>query len=210
MNNHLDKKAKPYLLLTLGLLVGLGIAIDWDLSVTWDFVFDGGISINYEAIEVSKKDGWDIASSVGSLLAGLGTVGLLLFGWLKADSWISNIAAERNLKLIDSISSQTMSLWHFFQLHAINFDVENDFDFIDYSKKIVNLNHSLEVYKSQFGDDQFYNNINNELKKVCKEATPYKDGNSASKRANTRDLFGNLYKVAHDECEKAYIRILKS
>jgi len=74
----IHKQAYPYFLLTLGLFFGLGIAIDWDITISgiWD--------ISFKAKLETEKSGWDIAASIGSMFAGLGTVGLLAFGWVKS------------------------------------------------------------------------------------------------------------------------------
>jgi len=106
----LHKKALPYFLVIFGLLVGLGLAIDWDIKIAgiWDVSF--------------KAQFWDIIASVGSLLAGIGTVGLLIFGWLKANEWIKQIRTQAKINLTiktaERFASEASSLSLFINIHT--------------------------------------------------------------------------------------------
>lgn len=46
----------------------------------------------------TSKTVWDILSSIGSLLAGLGTIGLLIFGYVTADTWKQQTAHDIKVK----------------------------------------------------------------------------------------------------------------
>ncbi|QUX96635.1 hypothetical protein C0J08_15040 [Marinomonas sp. CT5] len=48
----------------------------------------------------STSSFWGIVSAIGSLLAGLGTVGLLAFGWVKGSEWIRKLKASKRLDII--------------------------------------------------------------------------------------------------------------
>lgn len=50
--------------------------------------------------ESSTSSFWGIVSAIGSLLAGLGTVGLLAFGWVKGNEWIRQVKASKRLDVI--------------------------------------------------------------------------------------------------------------
>ncbi|RNF52979.1 hypothetical protein EBI00_02445 [Marinomonas hwangdonensis] len=97
----IHKQAYPYFLLTLGLLFGLGIAIDWD--------------IGFKAKLETEKSGWDIAASIGSLLAGFGTVGLLVFGWIKGSVWVNQIKSEKRLNIIIEASDELIKASNYFE-----------------------------------------------------------------------------------------------
>ena len=47
--------------------------------------------------ESSTSSFWGIVSAIGSLLAGLGTVGLLAFGWVKGTEWMKQERFRREL-----------------------------------------------------------------------------------------------------------------
>jgi len=113
---HIHKQAYPYFLLTLGLFFGLGIAIDWDITISgiWD--------ISFKAKLETEKSGWDIAASIGSMFAGLGTVGLLAFGWVKSNEWLNKIHEEKRLEQkIDLVSGINEGAW------KINIFIKNQF-----------------------------------------------------------------------------------
>ena len=57
-----------------------------------------------------------IVSSIGSLLAGLGTVGLLIFGWVTSKNWMSQIKTDKytslKLKTAESCYSEARQLFN--------------------------------------------------------------------------------------------------
>tara|TARA_R110001606_G_scaffold8453_2_gene37174 strand:+ start:3543 stop:4229 length:687 start_codon:yes stop_codon:yes gene_type:complete len=57
------------------------------------------------ALALSYKDATDFWTMVGSLLAGLGTVGLLAFGWIKAGDWIKEAKHSKKLEFEASLAS---------------------------------------------------------------------------------------------------------
>ncbi|SBS32080.1 hypothetical protein MAQ5080_02160 [Marinomonas aquimarina] len=57
-------------------MLGIGLAACWE----WEF--------------------WDVTSSIGSLLAGTGTVGLLWFGWTKANEWMRQLQLKKAIDII--------------------------------------------------------------------------------------------------------------
>lgn len=66
-----------------------------------------GVSLT---VPVMSTDFVSAVSAVGSLLAGAGTVGLLLFGWLKADEWMNKMDFEKRDKILQSISEAIYDL----------------------------------------------------------------------------------------------------
>lgn len=78
---RVDKKFFPYILFAVGLLYGLGFAIDWNIQVggLWDVSFKTQLE--------TEKSAWDIVAAIGSILAGVGTICLFVFGLLKANEW---------------------------------------------------------------------------------------------------------------------------
>uniref|UniRef100_A0A6M3LYL7 Uncharacterized protein n=1 Tax=viral metagenome TaxID=1070528 RepID=A0A6M3LYL7_9ZZZZ len=109
----LHKRAYPYFLLTLGLLFGLGIATSWDIKVSgvWD--------VSFKAQLETEKSAWDIVAAIGSLLAGLGTVGLLAFGWFKGTVWITQLKTEKRVNLILGTSNKLISESELFSIFCI-------------------------------------------------------------------------------------------
>lgn len=49
---------------------------------------------------VGKWDFWTVVSSTGSLLAGLGTVGLLAFGWFARKDWVKQNTFDKTIKYL--------------------------------------------------------------------------------------------------------------
>lgn len=82
-NQPLHKKTFPYIMLVIGLCFGLGIAIDWDLKVAGNWNWDVGFKTQLE----TEKSVWDIVASIGAILAGIGTIGLLVLGWITTQDW---------------------------------------------------------------------------------------------------------------------------
>lgn len=56
------------------------------------------------SLALSYMDATDFWTMVGSMLAGLGTVGLLTFGWVKSDEWIERRQLDKRDDLLLSIS----------------------------------------------------------------------------------------------------------
>lgn len=98
-----DEKLFPCIIFVIGLLYGLGFAIDWNIQVggLWD--------VSLKTQLETEKSAWDIVAAIGSLLAGLGTVGLLAFGWVKADSWIAQIKSNARISLIIEASNRLIA-----------------------------------------------------------------------------------------------------
>ncbi|SHG33454.1 hypothetical protein SAMN02745753_03714 [Marinomonas polaris DSM 16579] len=119
----LHKKTFPYMMLFIGLLFGLGIAIDWDIKISgmWDVSFKTQLE--------TEKSAWDIVAAIGSLLAGLGTVGLLAFGWVKASDWLTQMKSDKRTSFIIETSNNLIkasdSFHYYFKTEIYPFLPEN-------------------------------------------------------------------------------------
>ncbi|UTV98795.1 hypothetical protein KDW99_16280 [Marinomonas rhizomae] len=76
------------------------------LSYTLDFILKEGLTLITGGalgatitLALSYEDAMSFWGIVGSLLSGLGTVGLLAFGWFKADEWMKQITTEKKLNI---------------------------------------------------------------------------------------------------------------
>lgn len=58
----------------------------------------------------STSSFWGVVAAIGSLLAGLGTVGLLVFGWVKGDSWIKQERFRRQLDDLNALLAEAAKL----------------------------------------------------------------------------------------------------
>jgi hypothetical protein len=133
----IHKRTYPYFLLTLGLLFGLGIAIDWDIKISgmWD--------VSFKTQFETEKSAWDIVAAIGSLLAGLSTVGLLVFGWFKGNEWIKQI---RTTKRLDTIV---------LELNNLRLKSAETALFIEQELNKIASNHSNRLNNKRLTIDQF-------------------------------------------------------
>lgn len=150
--------------------------------------------------ELSTKDYWQ---TIGSLSAGFGTLAILIFGCLKANEWISQIALQRKLSVIDDINEHAWKLWNFYNLRAINFDVK-EVDHEHLVTILANLRHSISKYKAITGDEQLCELLDNELDTALKTSSDYVNSTSPSERQRVRNLFGAFLRLTRDELEKIY------
>jgi|GEM_PF-3510350 hypothetical protein len=55
------------------------------------------------SLALTWEDATNFWSMIGALLAGLGTIGLLTFGWIKGNEWLIDLKHQKRLELsIDS------------------------------------------------------------------------------------------------------------
>ena len=134
----LHKKAFPYILLILGLLVGLALAIDWNVQVVgvWDVSFKSQLE--------TEKSAWDIIAAVGSFFAGFSTLGLLIFGTVKSNEWIKQIKENKrfDLSIKSVLELQPLAEDASIKIHLFlsNLDINTDFltPIIDPKKSTLN------------------------------------------------------------------------
>jgi hypothetical protein len=100
----------------------------------------------------STSSFWDIVASIGSLLAGLGTVGLLAFGWIKAGDWIKEAKHSRKLEfetsLAQTISKHAFDLQSYYNVYLIHKVIDGNMsDDQFFYKKLFNK-YSIKIEES--------------------------------------------------------------
>lgn len=72
------------------------------------------------------KDVWGGISGIGSLLAGLGTIGLLIFGWIKGNEWMKQERFTRQLDDLNALLEEAGKLQSIYaEISTISpFDIE--------------------------------------------------------------------------------------
>jgi hypothetical protein len=91
------------------------------------------------ALALSYEDATDFWGMVGSLLAGLGTVGLLAFGWFKGSEWIRQLKASKRLDIIVlelnnlCLTSETVAT---FIDQELGEQIRHDFDLIEETNRL--------------------------------------------------------------------------
>lgn len=82
------------------------------------------------SLAMSYEDATSFWSMIGAMLAGLGTVGLLAFGWITAQDWLKQskenkrleLAVESTLKLLPLAEKASSNIYAYFQKLNINTD----------------------------------------------------------------------------------------
>ncbi len=76
------------------------------------------------------KSATDFWGAVGSMLAGLGTIGLLSFGWIKGNDWLTQMKSEKRTSFIIETSTNLIrasdSFHHYFKTEISPFLLEDE------------------------------------------------------------------------------------
>jgi|GEM_PF-2101309 hypothetical protein len=85
------------------------------LSHIIDFLLNEGLTLITGAalgatiaLALCYKDATDFWTMVGSMLAGLGTVGLLAFGWFNVNDWKNKLSTERKINIVCGLKTSAM------------------------------------------------------------------------------------------------------
>lgn len=128
----IGKNSKALFFAILALLVGLGLAIDWNITLSGTWVWDVSFSTQLE----TEKSAWDIVASIGALLGGSATIGLLWVAasarkdWEKSIHYSANIedirAIHNRLDLLfsdleDMMKNKFLSVWVLFHNNELEF-----------------------------------------------------------------------------------------
>jgi hypothetical protein len=151
-----DEKFFPYIIFVIGLLYGLGFAIDWNIQVggLWDVSFKTQLE--------TEKSAWDIVAAIGSLLAGLGTVGLLAFGWIKASDWLTQMKSDKRINFIIETSNNLItvsdSFHYYFKTKVYPYLPENSSE-----EKYLESKEKYEKYVNELKTHDLLNQVSIQL-----------------------------------------------
>lgn len=208
-----DKKFFPYIIFAIGLLYGLGFAIDWNIQVggLWDVSFKTQLE--------TEKSAWDIVAAIGSLLAGLGTVGLLAFGWIKANDWIKAAKHAQKLEFETSlafeISKHAIDLLAYFSGYLIpkvvDGNLENDdfFYFKLFNEYSIRIEHSVVTANTLISMNNQHNGITDLLSLKIEIETAAKNLAESYLRAETtKSEYEKLDYYLNDELYKMNLKLV--
>jgi hypothetical protein len=161
------------------------------LSHIFDFLLNEGLTLITGAalgatiaLALSYKDATDFWTMVGSMLAGLGTVGLLAFGWIKAGDWIKEAKHSKKLEfetsLAQTVSKHAFVLQSFFNVYLVPKVIDGNLSddqffyeklFNEYSIKIeesIVAAKTLVIINHNKNEQDYINKLNSLKSKILK------------------------------------------
>jgi hypothetical protein len=122
-----------------------------DLILKEGLVFLTGVFLGTViSLVLTSESATDFWSTVGSMLAGLGTISLLGFGWFKSNEWIQQAHEKKlldiKLQAIQNINT-AISKWNFSVISIDNTTSLNQLH-NDFSKTFVIVNSEVKLLKS--------------------------------------------------------------